>query len=190
MYHPGTTQPNTNLASMQRTFYPKHCHYYGGGAGRDGFIIINNGGFNNIDKPNMGHTGVHQKMYNSNVANRQVTTPRKDASTFYYQSDGSGRDSYVLKNNGGLRMEYDVRASGDNIFRRSLRDSSEKKMIKYFKNADTSDITNYLNWESGTGRRQKSRQATIGKQVTDRLTSGSPNRESTLNYVIGTGEPG
>ena len=92
-------------------------------------------------------------MYNSNVANRQVTTPRKDASTFYYQSDGSGRDSYVLKNNGGLRMEYDVRASGDNIFRRSLRDSSEKKMIKYFKNADTSDITNYLNWESGTGRR-------------------------------------
>ena len=53
-----------------------------------------------------------------------MPTPRKEATTFYYQSDGSGRDSYVLKNNGGLRMEYDVRSSGE-IFRTSLRGSNK-----------------------------------------------------------------
>jgi hypothetical protein len=69
----------------------------------------------------MGHQGVHLQKYNSNVSQRNSPSPRKDASTFYYQSDGSGRDGYVLKNNGGLRMEYNVRNSGDNIFRGSLR---------------------------------------------------------------------
>jgi len=118
---------------MQRTFYPKHCHYFGSGTGRDSYIIKNNGGFNRVDKPNMEHTGVHLRQYNSNVA-RQAPTPSKDASTFYYQSDGTGRDTYVLKNNGGLRPEYNIRNSGDNVFRNSLRDGSDKQYVKYFKN--------------------------------------------------------
>jgi len=46
MYHPGKTQPDVHLATLQRTFYPKHCHYFGSGSGRDSFIIMNNGGFN------------------------------------------------------------------------------------------------------------------------------------------------
>ena len=87
-------------------------------------------------------------------------------------------------------MEYNIRASGDNIFKQSLRDGSDKQYVKYFKNSDTSDITNYLNWQSNTGRRTKSRQANMSKQVTDRLTTGSPNRETTINYVLGTGEGG
>lgn len=107
MYHPGKTQPDQGLASLQRTFYPKHCHYFGSGGGRDAFIILNNGGFNKVDKPNLGNTGVHLKQYHSSVTKRNLPTPHKDATTFYYQSDGSGRDSYVLKDNGGLRFEYD-----------------------------------------------------------------------------------
>ena len=67
MYHPNKGQPNPNLASMQRTFYPKHTHFFGSGSGRDAFIITNNGGLNKVDVPNMGHTGVHMKQFNSNV---------------------------------------------------------------------------------------------------------------------------
>jgi len=58
MYHPGKTQTNHTLATLQRTFYPKHCHYFGDGTGRDQLIIRNNGGLNRVDKTGMGHTGV------------------------------------------------------------------------------------------------------------------------------------
>jgi len=56
----------------------------------------------------MGNTGVQFSKYRSNVAMRSSPSPAKDAVTFYYQSDGTGRDSYVLKNNGGLRPEYRI----------------------------------------------------------------------------------
>lgn len=69
----------------------------------------------------MGHIGVHFPRYNSNVPRKASSSPCKEATTFYYQSDGTGRDSYVLKNNGGLRPEYNIRVSGDRIFRDSLR---------------------------------------------------------------------
>jgi hypothetical protein len=94
---------------------------------------------------------VHLQKYNSNVTRRVSPSPRKEASTFYYQSDGSGRDSYVLKNNGGLRPEYSVRNSGDNIFKDSLRRDS-KSPVKYFMDpSQKADITTYLNWKSKQG---------------------------------------
>lgn len=151
MYHPGKTQPDIGLATLQRTFYPKHCHYFGSGCGRDTFIILNNGGFNKVDKPNLGHNGVHLKQYNSTVTKRVVPTPQKEATTFYYQSDGSGRDSYVLKNNGGLRFEYDHKLNGDRVFKDSLR-RTQVRNYSSSRNNDPSDITNYLHWSSNSGR--------------------------------------
>jgi hypothetical protein len=121
MYHPGKTQTNPALASMARTFYPKHVSYFGNGTGRDIQVILNTGGLNKVDKPKMGHTGVHQRQYNRPNPQARSTTPRKEATTFYYQSDGSGRDSYVLKHNGGLRHEYSNKVYGDRIFRETLR---------------------------------------------------------------------
>ena len=50
MYHPNRTQPNQNLAALQRTFYPKHLSYFGDGTGRDMHVIINNGTLNAVDK--------------------------------------------------------------------------------------------------------------------------------------------
>ena len=50
MYFPNKGQPNACLASMQRTFYPKHASYFGDGSGRDVQIILNNGTLTNIDK--------------------------------------------------------------------------------------------------------------------------------------------
>mmetsp|Transcript_34706 Transcript_34706/g.53233 ORF Transcript_34706/g.53233 Transcript_34706/m.53233 type:complete len:248 (-) Transcript_34706:765-1508(-) len=152
---------------------------------------MNNGGLNRVDKRGMGHTGVHFYKFNSNVQKRQSPSPRKEATTFYYQSDGTGRDSYVLKNNGGLRFEYDVRNSGDRIFKKSLR-SDQKSPVKHFRDpiADRADITTYLNWKSTNGRVVNARNSQIQRDLINRLTHGSPSRETTINYVVGTGEVG
>lgn len=153
MYFPGKSQPNATFSSLQRTFYPKHVNYFGNGTGRDSFITQNNGTLNKVDKVGMGHQGVHLKQFNSsNVSRRQSPSPCKEATTFYYQSDGTGRDSYILKNNGGLRWEHNVRESGDRIFRSSLR-SDQQSPLKHFADpiADKADITNYRNWKSGIG---------------------------------------
>ena len=70
----------------------------------------------------MSNSGVHLQRYSSTVAKRPSPSPLKDVPTFYYQSDGSGRDSYVLMDNGGLRPEYDRhKPSVDKLFFGSLR---------------------------------------------------------------------
>ena len=47
--------------------------------------------------------------------------PLKDATSFTYRSDGSGRDSYVLKNSGGLVNEYGHTHRHDINFKAQLR---------------------------------------------------------------------
>lgn len=148
MYHPGKSQPNGTLASMQRTFEPRYVSYYGDGSGRDQQITLNNGGLTGVEKTGMGHTGKQFSKYNSNVTQRKSPSPHKDAPTFYYMSDGSGRDSYVLQNNGGLRPDYDrLNKSPGKLFTESLR-NGPKSPLKYFKDGmkDRADITTYLNW--------------------------------------------
>lgn len=69
-------------------------------------------------------------------------------------SDGSGRDSYVLMDNGGSRPEYDkYNKSSEAVFISSLR-SGKKSPLKYFRDGlkDKADITTYLNWQSARGR--------------------------------------
>jgi len=85
----------------------------------------------------------------------------------------------VLKNNGGLRFEYNSKHFGDRIFKDSLRTDGKSK-LKYFRDEDKSDITNYLNWQSISARRTKTREAKITDQLVKRLTTGSPNRETTI----------
>ena len=110
----------------------------------------------------------------------------KEPTTFYYQSDGSGRDSYVLKDNGGLRFEFNVRDSGDRIFKHSLR-SHLRSPIKHYKDmSDRGDITTYMNWKSQTGRRINYQQAKVQNDVVKRLNTRSPKRDYTINYIIGT----
>ncbi len=59
MYHPNNFNPNNCLASLQRTFYPKHISYFGDGSGRDLQVTLNNGSLNGVDKIGMqGHHGV------------------------------------------------------------------------------------------------------------------------------------
>jgi len=91
-------------------------------------------------------------------------------------ADGSGRDSYVVQDNGGLRPEYDKRhGSPQRIFAGSLR-SGEKSPLKYFKDAfrDRADITCYRNWISTRGKLQNEKHAKIQRDVVRRLTRNLP----------------
>lgn len=84
-------------------------------------------------------------------------------------------------------MEYDSRAgSGDRLFRESLRSSGDlRRTFNIARANDKSDITNYLNWSSNSGRIENKKIAKINKEVTERLASGSPNRETTIKYKFG-----
>lgn len=48
----------------------------------------------------------------------------------------------------------------------------------------------YQNWSSVTGRNIKNKQARIQKNLVNRLTKGSPEREHKINYVIGSARGG
>ena len=87
---------------------------------------MHNGGLNRVDKKHMGHTGVHMYKYNSTVSRKgSPTSSKKEPTTFYYQSDGTGRDTYVLSNNGGYRVEHDMKNYGDRVFKDSLRSAKK-----------------------------------------------------------------
>ena len=73
---------------------------------------MNNGGLTHVDKNGMCNAGVHQRRFNNfstkvDEVRKSRSPPHREASTFYYASDGTGRDSYVLMDNGGLRPEYE-----------------------------------------------------------------------------------
>jgi hypothetical protein len=70
MYHPGNTQVNPLFASMQRSFYPKHCNYYGDGQGRDSYVISKNGGLINANNNIVPKTGVLFQTYNTPIQRR------------------------------------------------------------------------------------------------------------------------
>lgn len=177
MYFGGKTQTNFCFASMQRTHYPKYVSYFGNGSGRDQQVIINNGGLTKSDKGCLGNQGYHFARYNSNVSKRPLPGPaNKPCPTFYYKSDGSGRDSYVLMDNGGMRPEYDKHhPNNDKIFTRSLR-CSPKSQVKYFRDHnDKADITTYLNWKSKRGQHEDVKKIRLQRNLVERLYN-SPSR--------------
>ena len=115
---------------------------------------------------NLGHTGVHMQRYNvytTNKNSKKSISPHKEATTFYYQSDGSGRDGYILMDNGGSRPEYErYNPSPNKIFYGSLRNDL-KSPLRYFKDSyrDKADITTYLNWSSKQGNQVNAKHARI-----------------------------
>jgi hypothetical protein len=52
---------------LSRTFDPKYAHYYGDGAGRDSYIISNNGGLLCQEGMKVPTTGFNHKTLHSNL---------------------------------------------------------------------------------------------------------------------------
>ena len=74
------------------TDYAKYNYYKPDGAGRDQYIIYNNGGelrggVQTLEEKPIFPTIMKQKVFHS---------LRKEVPPITYRSDGSGRDSYIL----------------------------------------------------------------------------------------------
>ena len=86
-----------SIINLGRTTRTNIVFYSTDGMGRDGYITYNDGGFwkNNIKKISLkpDYPRPKYKVFHSLI--------HKPA-PFNYQSDGSGRDTYVVENNGGL----------------------------------------------------------------------------------------
>ena len=81
-------------------FIPKYTTYGPDGLGRDNYIIYNNGGF--LDKLNK----VKIKDNFEVVSTARFYNTRRNVAPFKYRSDGTGRDSYVLHEHGGLERDH------------------------------------------------------------------------------------
>ena len=105
---------NAVQAGMIRTHNPTYASYSGDGSGRDSYIILNNGGLTQESKKHM--------MWSSKIrpVRDMRSYPDKPAQAFTYRSDGSGRDSYVIKNSGGLINDFRS-TKAQNIFASQLR---------------------------------------------------------------------
>ena len=92
---------------------------------------------------------------------------RKEAPAFKYISDGSGRDSYILYNSGGLQQTY---RSGSTIFKESLRHSESQNSRRASPRQGPSDSTLYQNWYAPYERKVVMKSASIQKEAIRRLT--------------------
>ena len=101
-------------ASLTRTDHQKYASWYGDGTGRDTYVIVSNGGLTHVDKNYMtGPKGKRGLGYQP---------PKRDISppSHKYISDGSGRDSYVISNHGGLVSDFRCTFT-DALYKGSLR---------------------------------------------------------------------
>jgi hypothetical protein len=139
------------MSSLNRTYHPKWATYWGDGNGRDQYITFNNGGLN------------EQRMYGSKGKNCwkdsvvpiiRSAAPNKEATAINYTGNGSGRDSYVIFNEGQKRKHN----SPWKNFESRLRESSATPMMDFRQvNAASpgrKDLSMYNNWQSPKNRRQ------------------------------------
>lgn len=91
-----------NINSMYNMFKTKYTHYVPDGQGRDKYIIQNNGGLCSEGK----RPFFTSKGYPKDPPNKMTIAPQRQATSFKYVSDGSGRDFYITCNSGGLESAY------------------------------------------------------------------------------------
>lgn len=111
--------------NLNRTFHPKYTTYQSDGCGRDTYILSTNGTLCKpaVINPHTGYqAGIISPMFFTKIRSH-CASPRKDAMTFHYMADGTGRDGYVIRGDGGLHANYkSIGASKE--FIRSLRNYS------------------------------------------------------------------
>ena len=97
---------------LARTEHVKYATYWGDGLGRDSYIVTGNGGLRSGDAVQAEiNTGFQAKTNSSRLYTNQNhqfkrLVGSKDATALRYFGDGSGRDSYVVADSGGLVPKY------------------------------------------------------------------------------------
>lgn len=137
-----------------RSHAPKYASYFGDGFGRDSYIITNNGGLAGNEKMHM-----MKRPFRNTAHGNTLNSPKKESTAVNYKSDGTGRDSYVVHNSGGLVGDYKYMRP-DVAFKANLRGNVRDTLPHYASTVHgpntgnyCADITSYLNWPSGSARR-------------------------------------
>lgn len=95
---------------------------------RDGYIMHNHGGFtiaNEVEvqpKSGITYTAKHPRVFNCNGISKAGREYTKNGHIAIYRQDGTGRDTYILNNNGGFAIwEGSNKFGPAENFQRSLR---------------------------------------------------------------------
>jgi len=118
-YHQFGGRPQAYLTKQRYGICPMYNHYTVDGNGRDGYINTDNGGFSYPYSPDLAPqwgTFSEKKKHELND-NSLCNIPSKHVS---YTANGSGRDSYISRTNGGFYPEQTV-AAYQNTYVNKLR---------------------------------------------------------------------
>jgi hypothetical protein len=88
------------MASQLTQFNASQPRYTSDGKGRDTYIFHNNGGFDK--NVSLSHLTPNYNQFRG----KQFYNCRRNVAPLKYRSDGTGRDSYILKEHGGLEREF------------------------------------------------------------------------------------
>jgi len=94
---------------------PGYTVFWGDGNGRDSYIVCGNAGLIKPHAADMTPPRVgYQPPGTTNMYHGPVKTfypAQKEATVFRYWGDGQGRDSYIVKDSGGLVPGYPTKSS-------------------------------------------------------------------------------
>ena len=110
---------NQVSASMSKPYAYK-VHYHNDGTGRDTYIGVSSGGL--YDPRPYAHRPAFSFGKFNTRRSAVEPNPVMHAKPLHYRSDGSGRDSYVIRTEGGLAQDYSI-VDQMTSFKRSLRDN-------------------------------------------------------------------
>ena len=136
--------------NLGRTTKSNIVFYSTDGMGRDGYITYNNGGFwkNNIKQITLkpDYPKSTKKIFHSLY---------HQPAPFNYQSDGSGRDSYVIENNAGLVKKFEplikqkltkyLRKEDEIIKRKVFLTRSQKQILDKMKKIQNNVVNRLYN---------------------------------------------
>ena len=100
-----------NLSSLYRTMKLRYVPYPPDGTGRDRYVAYNNGGFFDKNKTSFNANQNNKQTgtsFDTKIDYKYTISPSVKAPNFHYHGDGTGRDSYIISNGGGLF--YDSRS--------------------------------------------------------------------------------
>ena len=98
---------------LGRTEHPKYTPYWGDGYGRDTYVLSGNGGL--VGERNMPTTSpwtgfqttkATTALYTNQNHQFKKANGHKESTALRYFGDGTGRDSYVVADSGGLIPKY------------------------------------------------------------------------------------
>ena len=139
-----------SIINLGRTTKSNIVFYSTDGMGRDGYITYNNGGFwkNNIKQITLkpDYPKSTKKIFHSLY---------HQPAPFNYQSDGSGRDSYVIENNAGLVKKFEplikqkltkyLRKEDEIIKRKVFLTRSQKQILDKMKKIQNNVVNRLYN---------------------------------------------